>query len=51
MGKVVKLGSKGNIGSIVGYYSIVGPGIAIGIVRYIGGAIKFLRIVGSFETL
>ena len=46
MGKVVKLGSKGNIGSIVGYYSIVGPGIVVSVVKWvisgIGGTIRFL---------
>ena len=42
MGKVVELGSEGNIDSIVGFYSIVGPGIAVGMVRYIRGIIRFL---------
>ena len=42
MGKVVKLGSRGNIGSVVYYCDIWGPGIAVGIVRCIGGVIRFL---------
>jgi hypothetical protein len=51
MEKVVKLGSKGNIGSTIYYYNIGGPGIIVGIVRYIGGTIRFLQIVGSSKTL
>ena len=42
MGEVVKLGSRGDIGSAICYYNIGVPGIAVGIVRYIGGVIKFL---------
>ena len=51
MGKVVELGSKGNIGSTVYYCNIGGLGIAVGIIRCIGGVIRFLRIIGSFKTL
>ncbi len=51
MGEVVELGSRGNIGSAVYYYNIGVPGIAVGIVRCIGGVIRFLRIIGSFKTL
>jgi len=42
MGEVVKLGSRGNISSAIYYCNIGVPGIAVGIVRYIRGIIKFL---------
>ena len=51
MGKVIELGTRGDIGSAVCCCNTGVPGIAVGIIRYIGGVIRFLRIVGSFETL
>ena len=51
VGRVVKLVSKGNIGSTVCCYNAGGPGIAVGIIRCIGDAIRFLQIIGSFRTL
>jgi hypothetical protein len=48
---VVELNSEGNIGSAIYYYNIGGLGIAVGIVRFIRGAIRFLRIVKSSKTL
>ena len=51
MGEIVKLSSRGNIGSAVYCCNTGGSGIAVGIIRYIGGAIRFLRIIGSSETL
>ena len=51
VGEVVKLGSRGNIGSAICYYNTGVPGIAVGIVRYIRGVIRFLRIIGSSKTL
>ena len=51
MGKVVKLGNGGNVVSAVCCCNIKGLGIAVGIVRCIGGVIKFLRIIRSFKTL
>ncbi len=51
MGEVVKLGSRGNIGSTIYYYNTGVPGIAVGMVRCIRGIIRFLQIIGSSETL
>ena len=49
MGRVIKSGNKGNIGSAVCYCNINKLGIAVGIVRCIRGMIKFLRIIGSLR--
>jgi len=51
MGKVVKSGSRGNIVSAICYYNTRGPGITVGIIRYIRGVIRFLQIIGSSKTL
>ena len=42
VGEVVKLNNRGNIGSAVCYYNTGVPGIAVGMVRCIGGVIRFL---------
>ena len=42
MGEVVKLGSRGNVGSAIYCYNTGVLGIAVGIVRYIRGVIRFL---------
>ena len=42
MGKVVESGSRGNVVSAVCCYNTKGPGITMGIVRCIGGVIRFL---------